>query len=120
MGIVENMICFLFKGMLNVELFEFFCMVYVEVMFCFGSDKLDLRILLELIDVDDLMCQVEFKVFFVSVLDLKGRVCGLRIFGGVLISCKEIDEYIKYVSIYGVCGLVWIKVNDFVVGVDGL
>ena len=78
----------------------------------YGSDKPDLRIPLELVSVDDLMQQVEFKVFRGPADDPEGRVAALKVTGGASISRKEIDGYTQYVSIYGARGLAWIKVND--------
>jgi aspartyl-tRNA synthetase len=86
----------------------------------FGSDKPDLRIDLELVSVDDLMADVEFKVFSGPANDANGRVAGLRVPGGAKISRKEIDDLTKYVSNYGARGLAWIKVNDKASGVEGL
>jgi len=120
MGIAENMIRGLFKDMMGVELPQFPRMPYSEAMSRFGSDKPDLRIPLELVDVNDLMAQVEFKVFSGPATDPKGRVCALRVPGGAKLSRKEIDDYTKYVGIYGAKGLAWIKVNELAKGIEGL
>jgi len=120
MGIAENMIRGLFKDMMGIELPEFPRMPYSEAMSRFGSDKPDLRIPLELVDVNDLMAQVEFKVFSGPATDPKGRVCALRVPGGAKLSRKEIDDYTKYVGIYGAKGLAWIKVNELAKGIEGL
>ncbi len=120
MGVAENLVRSLFSRLLGVELPEFPRMTYAEAMSRFGSDKPDLRIPLELVDVDDLMRQVEFKVFSAPASDPKGRVCALRVPGGAKLSRKEIDDYTKYVGIYGARGLAWIKVNDLAKGVEGL
>ena len=74
----------------------------------FGSYKPDLRIPLELVDLNDLMQQVDFNVFNGPANDPKGRVAGLKVTGGAQISRKQIDDYTKYVSIYGAKGLAWI------------
>jgi aspartyl-tRNA synthetase len=95
-------------------------MTWHEAMERFGSDKPDLRIDLELVSVDDLMADVEFKVFSGPANDANGRVAGLRVPGGAKISRKEIDDLTKYVSNYGARGLAWIKVNDKASGVEGL
>jgi aspartyl-tRNA synthetase len=120
MGITERMIRELFQSTLNVELPVFPHMTYAEAMDRFGSDKPDLRIALELVSVDDLMQQVDFKVFRGPADDEKGRVAALKVPGGGSISRKVIDGYTKYVSIYGARGLAWIKVNDIEAGVEGL
>lgn len=120
MAITERMIHGLFKTVLDVDLPAFPHMTYAEAMERYGSDKPDLRIPLELVSVDDLMQQVDFKVFRGPADDPAGRVAALKVTGGASISRKEIDEYTKYVSIYGARGLAWIKVNDIDAGVAGL
>ncbi len=120
MSLAENMTRTLFKDLMGVELPEFPRMPYSEAMSRFGSDKPDLRIPLELVDVDDLMQQVEFKVFSGPASDPKGRVAALKLPGGAKLSRKEIDDYTKFVGIYGARGLAWIKVNELENGVNGL
>ena len=120
MAIAERMIRELFLSVLGVELPEFPRMPYSEAMDRYGSDKPDLRIPLELVSVDDLMQQVEFKVFRGPADDPQGRVAALKVPGGATISRKEIDDYTSYVSIFGARGLAWIKVNDLSAGVAGL
>ncbi len=120
MSITERMICELFKTVLDVELPAFPHMTYAEAMERFGSDKPDLRIPLELVSIDDLMQQVDFKVFRGPADDPAGRVAALKVTGGTSISRKEIDDYTRYVSIFGARGLAWIKVNDIAAGVEGL
>ncbi len=120
MAITENMIRGLFKDQLNIDLGEFPHMPYSEAMQRFGSDKPDLRIPMELIDVADLVASVDFKVFAGPATDPKGRVAALKVPGGSELTRKQIDEYTKYVSIYGAKGLAWIKVNDLAAGAEGL
>ena len=120
MSITERMIRDLFSTVLGVELPAFPHMPYAQAMDRFGSDKPDLRIPLELVSVDDLMQQVDFKVFKGPADDDDGRVAALRVPGGASISRKEIDNYTRYVSIYGARGLAWVKVNDIDAGVEGL
>lgn len=120
MAITERMIRELFKSVLDVDLPDFPHMPYAEAMDRFGSDKPDLRIPLELVSVDDLMQQVDFKVFRGPADDVEGRVAALKVTGGASISRKEIDDYTKYVSIFGARGLAWIKVNELASGVEGL
>ena len=120
MNLTEGMVKQLFDQHLDVDLGEFPRMTWHEAMERFGSDKPDLRIDLELVSVDDLMADVEFKVFSGPANDANGRVAGLRVPGGAKISRKEIDDLTKYVSNYGARGLAWIKVNDKASGVGGL
>ncbi|MBB3140958.1 aspartate--tRNA ligase [Halomonas organivorans] len=120
MAITESMVRNLFKEVLEVELPEFPRMPYAEAMQRFGSDKPDLRIPLELTDVDDLMKDVDFKVFSGPANADDGRVAALKVKGGASLSRKEIDEYTKFVGIYGARGLAWIKVNERAKGLEGL
>ena len=120
MAMMEEMIRNLFKDVLQVELPEFPRMPYEEAMRRFGSDKPDLRIPLELIDVADLVADVDFKVFAGPAKDPKGRVAALCVPKGGELTRKQIDEYTKFVGIYGAKGLAYIKVNDLSKGVEGL
>ena len=112
MDINEGMIKHLFQTMLDVDLGEFPRMTYAEAMRDYASDKPDLRIPLKLIDVADLMQSVDFKVFAGPANDPKGRVVALRVPNGGSLTRKQIDEYTKFVGIYGARGLAYIKVND--------
>ena len=121
MDTMEDMIRSLFKSVLDQELPNPFPrMSHEEAMRRFGSDKPDLRIPLELVDVKDVMADVEFKVFSGPAKDPNGRVAALRLPNGGELTRKDIDEYTKYVSIYGAKGLAYIKVNDIHAGRDGL
>lgn len=120
MGTTETMVRGVFKELLDVELGDFPSMPYAEAMRRFGSDKPDLRNPLELVDIADLLAKVEFKVFSGPANDPKGRVAALKVPGGVSLSRKAIDDYTKYVSIYGAKGLAYIKVNDANAGEEGL
>ncbi|MEY1662416.1 aspartate--tRNA ligase [Isoalcanivorax beigongshangi] len=120
MGITETVVRQVFTELLGVELPVFPRMPYSEAMRRFGSDKPDLRIDMELIDIADLLAKVEFKVFSGPANDPNGRVAALRVPGGCELSRKEIDDYTKFVGIYGAKGLAYIKVNDLAAGQDGL
>lgn len=120
MSITETMVRQLFKDVLNVEFGEFPHMSYAEAMRRFGSDKPDLRIPLELVDVADQLTDVDFKVFSGPANDPKGRVAALRVPGEGAMPRGKIDEYTKYVSNYGARGLAYIKVNERAKGVEGL
>ncbi|HAD46076.1 MAG TPA: aspartate--tRNA ligase [Alcanivorax sp.] len=120
MAITESMVKSVFKDMLDVDLPAFPRMTYEEAMRRYGSDKPDLRVPLELIDIADLMDGVEFKVFAGPAKDPKGRVVAMKVPGGGDLSRKEIDEYTKFVGIYGAKGLAYIKVNDLDAGAEGL
>lgn len=121
MSTMEGLIRTLFKKVLDVDLPDPFPrMSYAEAMSRFGSDKPDLRIPLELVDVADVMKGVEFKVFSGPANDPNGRVAAMCLPNGSELTRKEIDDYTKYVGIYGAKGLAYIKVNDAHAGRDGL
>ncbi|MDR9438068.1 MAG: aspartate--tRNA ligase [Halomonas sp.] len=120
MAITESMVRQLFQDVLDVELPVFPRMSWDEAMSRYGSDKPDLRIPLMLTDVDDLMKQVDFKVFSGPANAEDGRVAALKVPNGAGLSRKEIDEYTRFVGIYGAKGLAWIKVNDRSKGLEGL
>ncbi|SCZ50160.1 aspartate--tRNA ligase [Thiohalomonas denitrificans] len=120
MELMEGMVADLFTRVQGVELPEFPRLTYAEAMRRFASDKPDLRIPLELVDVDDLMKEVEFKVFSGPANDPNSRLAALHVPGGGELSRKAIDEYTKFVGIYGAKGLAYIKVNDLAAGREGL
>lgn len=121
MQLIESMLRDLFKSVLNVTLPDPFPkMDYAEAMSRFGSDKPDLRIPLELVDIADLMQGVEFKVFAEPAKRKDSRVVALRLPNGGELSRKAIDDYTKHVAIYGAKGLAYVKVNDRQAGMQGL
>lgn len=120
MGITETMIRNLFKEVQDLEFGEFPHMTLAEAMRRYGSDKPDLRIPLELVDVADQLKDVDFKVFSGPANDPKGRVAALRVPGGASMPRSKIDEYTKFVGNYGAKGLAYIKVNERAKGVEGL
>ena len=120
MSTTEAMVSGLFAEHMDVEFSSFPRMTYAEAMQRYGSDKPDLRIPLELVEIKDLLKDIEFKVFAGPANDPSCRVTALKVPGGVEISRKQIDDYTKFVSIYGAKGLAWIKVNALEEGIDGL
>ena len=110
---VEDMIRAIFKEVVDVELDATFPrMTWAEAMRRFGSDKPDLRIALELVDVAELVKTSEFPVFTAAANDADGRVAALRIPGGASLSRKQIDEYAAHAAKYGAKGLAYIKVGE--------
>jgi aspartyl-tRNA synthetase len=117
----EGMIRETYKSGLDVDLVNPFPrMTYSDAMRRYGSDKPDLRIDLELVDVADALKNVEFKVFSAPANDPKGRVCILKVPQGAKMSRKQIDDYAPFVARYGARGLAWIKVNAKENGREGL
>ena len=118
--LMEGLIRFVFKESLDVELpAPFPRQTYAEAMHRFGSDKPDLRVKLEFTELTDVMKDVDFKVFSGPATS-GGRVAGLLIPNGGELSRGEIDDYTKFVGIYGARGLAWIKFNEIVKGREGM
>jgi aspartyl-tRNA synthetase len=121
MVLMEGLLRHLFSEVMQVALPDPVPrMTYAEAMRRFASDKPDLRIPLELVDVADLVKDCSFKVFAGPANDPAGRVAALRVPGGGALSRKEIDDYTAYVARYGAKGLAYVKVNDITRGRDGL
>lgn len=119
--LMEEMIRQLFVKLLDVKLPEKFPqLTYAEAMRRYASDKPDLRIPLELLDIADLLQDIEFKVFAAPAADPHSRVVALRVPNGSELTRKQIDDYTVYVAIYGAKGLAYIKVNDRAAGITGL
>ena len=121
MSMTEDMMRQVFSKTLDVELPKPFPrMTYDDAIRRFGSDKPDMRISMELIDIADLLQDIEFKVFSGPAKDEEGRVAAMRLPGGCKLSRKDIDGYTNFVGIYGAKGLAYIKVNEVAKGVEGL
>ena len=121
MRLMEGLVRVLFREVLGQELpAPFPRLRYAEAMRRYGSDKPDLRVELELVDIADLVAGCEFKVFAGPARDPSGRVAALRVPGGGALTRKEIDEYTAFVARYGARGLAYIKVNDHRRGREGL
>jgi aspartyl-tRNA synthetase len=118
---VEELIRHVFREVQGVELDAAFPrMTWAEAMRRFGSDKPDLRIALELIDIADAVKHVEFKVFAEPANDAGGRVAALRLPGGSTLTRKEIDQLSEYVTRYGAKGLAWLRIDDLTKGREGI
>jgi aspartyl-tRNA synthetase len=119
--LMEGLVRHLFKQVLDVELPNPMPrMSYAEAMRRYGSDKPDLRVALELVDVADLVKGCDFKVFAGPAADPGGRVAALCVPQGGRLSRKEIDDYTAYVARYGAKGLAYVKVNEVAKGREGL
>jgi len=120
-NLTETLIRLLFKELLDVALPDPFPqMSYHAAMKKYGTDRPDLRVPLELVEVGDMLTTVDFKVFSGPANDVEGRVAALRVPGGSELSRKMIDDYTEFVGIYGAKGLAYIKVNDISKGKEGL
>ena len=111
--LMEGLVVALFRDAAGVDLPQPFpVLTYAQAMRDYGTDKPDLRVLLKLTELTDLMRTVEFKVFRAAADLADGRVACLRVPGGGTLSRKELDDYGAFTAVYGTKGLAWIKVND--------
>ncbi|HWG11608.1 MAG TPA: aspartate--tRNA ligase [Rhodanobacteraceae bacterium] len=118
---VEAMIRDVFKEIGGIELADPFPrMTYEEAMRRYGSDKPDLRMAMELVDIADIVKHVEFKVFAGPANDPNGRVAALRVPGGAELSRKQIDDYAAHATKFGARGLGWLKIDNLATGRDGV
>ena len=112
-SLMEEMVRGLFKEVGSIDLPKKFpTITYHDAISLYGVDRPNLRIPLQIVDVNEIMKDVEFKVFSGPANSNKGRVAALKVPGGATISRKQIDDYTKFVSIYGAKGLAYIKIND--------
>ncbi|MDR9433022.1 MAG: aspartate--tRNA ligase [Spiribacter sp.] len=120
-ALMEAMVRLLMQEVAGIELADPFPrMTYAEAVERYGIDRPDLRIPMELVSVDDLLTDVEFKVFAGPANDPRGRIAALKVPGGAELTRKQIDAYTQFVGRYGAKGLAYIKVNDPAAGADGL
>jgi aspartyl-tRNA synthetase len=121
MVLMEGLVRELFRKVMQQELPNPFPrLTYAEAMRRYGSDKPDLRVTTELVDVADLVKGCDFKVFAAPANDANGRVAALRVPGGAALTRKQIDDYTAFVARYGAKGLAYIKVVDRAKGREGL
>ena len=121
MDLGERMIRGLFRDLIDVELGDFPVLTHAEAMRRFGTDAPDLRNPLEFVDVDDIVADVDFKVFSGPANDPAGRVVALKAPGSVdKLSRRQLDELVDFVGRYGAKGLAYIKINDRAAGRDGM
>ena len=112
-SLMEEMVRGLSREVGSIDLPKKFpTITYHDAISLYGVDRPDLRIPLQIVDVNEIMKDVEFKVFSGPANSNKGRVAALKVPGGATISRKQIDDYTKFVSIYGAKGLAYIKIND--------
>jgi len=112
-ALMEELIRTVFAEVMAVQLPRPFPRLsHGEAMRRYGSDKPDLRVTLELVEVADVLRDVPFKVFASVANSEGGRIAALRVPGGASLTRGEIDAYTQFVGIYGARGLAYIKVND--------
>src|SRR5262249_31509729 len=121
MQLMEGLVRHFFAAVLSATLPEPFPrLTYAEAMRRYGSDKPDLRVPLELVDVADLVQGCDFKVFATPAKDPRGRVAALRVPGGGALPRPRAGDYPAFVARYGAKGLAYIKVNQLAAGREGL
>ncbi|MCB1739184.1 MAG: aspartate--tRNA ligase [Gammaproteobacteria bacterium] len=119
--LIERLLRAVFKNVVDVDLPDPFPRItWADAMQRYGTDRPDLRIPLELVELSDLLAAVDFKVFSGPANDPAGRVAALRVPGGGALPRSTIDDYTRFVGIYGAKGLAYIKVNDRAAGREGL
>ncbi len=119
--LMEEMVRELFAHVLEVPLHKPFPrMTYAEATNRYGTDRPDLRIPLELVEVADLVKDAGFKVFANPARDPAGRVAALRLPDGQALTRKELDDYVSFAIAQGAKGLAYIRVNDRAAGRAGL
>jgi aspartyl-tRNA synthetase len=117
---VEAMIRDVFREVMDADLGDFPRMTYAEAMRRYGSDKPDLRIALEFVDIAELVKTCEFKVFTDWANAADGRVIALRAPGGAALSRKQIDDCAAHAAKHGAKGLAWMKIEDATKGREGI
>ncbi len=120
MDLVESMLRTLFSKTIDVDLGPFPVITYADAVAQYGSDRPDLRFGLPFVEIADLMKSVEFKVFSAPANDPESRVVALRLPDGDRLSRRNLDDYVKFVGVYGARGLAYIRVNDISAGIAGL
>ena len=121
MAMMEEMVRGLFRSVLSVDLPDPFPRItYAEAMQRFGSDRPDLRMGMELIEVSDLVGDSEFKVFAKPATSDDCRVAALCVPGGSALTRQQIDAYTEFAKESGAAGLAYIKVNEMDIGREGL
>jgi len=107
-GVVEGMMAYLFKSVLDVEITTPFPRYeYADVMKRWGIDKPDLRFGMELNDISDIVADSGFKVF-ADVVKNGGVVTAICLKNGASYSRKQIDELTEFVKNLGAGGLAYI------------
>jgi len=122
-SLIEALMKTLFAEILSINLeTPFPRLTYAEAMSKYGSDRPDLRIPLELVEIKDLFVSNGDCGFFADVAkDAASRIAVLRLpQGATKVSRKQIDLYTELAKSYGSKGLGYIKVNDRSQGSQGL
>lgn len=112
LSIMENVIAGIVHDVYNIDLpLPFPRLSYKEAMENYGSDKPDTRFDLKLINVEEAVRGCDFAVFK-NALDNKFIIRCLNAKGGEKLSRKDIDDFTKYVGIFGAKGLAWMRVTE--------
>ena len=112
LSIMEKVIADIVKDVYNIDLpLPLPRLSYREAMENYGSDKPDTRFELKLINVEDAVRGCDFAVFK-NALDNKFIIRCLNAKGGEKLSRKDIDDFTKYIGIFGAKGLAWMRVTE--------
>lgn len=113
--LTEEMISYLFKELLNIELeIPFPQLTYREALERYGTDRPDLRFGLELVDVSSFLAESSCRVF-AGAIKSGGIVKGIRVPECAGFSRKVLDELTSMVVEWGAHGLAW-----FILGEQGV
>ena len=108
----SSLLKLLLKDFANHNLDDIDELDYAHAINKYGSDKPDLRIPLELLEISDEAKKEEFKVFSDPAKNDESRVVALKVGGGNKLTRSQIDEYTNFVGKLGAKGLAYIKIND--------
>ncbi len=108
---VSGLFRHLFHVCLEVEVGEIPRLSFDEALARFGSDKPDLRIRHELVDLTDHFRESGFRIFDAAI-DTGGRIAGLTVPGAAEATRSQLDRWTEIAQGAGAKGLVWARHDD--------
>ncbi len=109
---MEGLVASMWQSGCNIKLTTPFPRItYEEAIAKYGLDAPDVRFGLPLVEIGDIFASTQFKVFQ-DVLAKGGMIKAINVEQKADFSRSEIDEFTKFVSIYGAKGLAYIKVLE--------
>ncbi|MGH7565119.1 MAG: aspartate--tRNA ligase [Gemmatimonadota bacterium] len=109
--VVSGLFRHLFRACLEVQVGEIPRLSHDEALTRFGSDKPDLRIEHELVDLTDHFRASGFRIFD-GVVESGGRIVGLMVPGAAVASRSQLDRWTEIAQGAGARGLVWARRDD--------
>ncbi|WP_446897525.1 aspartate--tRNA ligase [Clostridium sp. LBM24168] len=86
-------------------------MPYKVAMEKYGTDKPDLRFGMQISNITDEVCNMDFAVFK-NAIEAGGSVRAIKVKNCASMSRKHLDKLVQFVKDYGAKGLVWIANRD--------